>query len=1198
MFSQGCIIVIPIPLEKLLERMNNQEPLNPMRITGLTHVQLIQLAESLKNSKTLEKLYLRDNKIDVAGSIALAEALKTNDALQTLDLGYNLIDDDGAIALAEALKVNKKLRCLNLVCCRISTKGAIAIAEALVVNTALQELGLSFNMLVGDHVARAFSQLLITNKTLQKIDLSDTCVAEDEIAVLQKALDANSARDNLILANNFDMQSSSVAAPPAKKVKINDSSNPFTFDSLRDIASKPSGELISIIGKQLQQLVNDEGDTVWHSLAKKGGVCCVTLKGAIDAKEFDQNSLKNNYGENVWHCLAKTDSPEALHALEEAISDGTCDPNITDNVGNTVWHCLSKNSNSNALRTLERAMGSGACDPNITDKSGNTVWHSLARGGHYYRPLKDAIDAKLFDPNSLKNNKGETIWHCMAKYGHVKALEEAIRNGQCDPNVTDNAGNTLWHCLAKAGHYDGPLRDAINAKLFDPNSLKNNYGETVWHCLAQADHIRALKALEEAISSGFCDPTVVDKDGNTVWHCFVLYGAEVLRDLVNSKGFYQNTAKNKNGETVWHCMAKTGHTKAVAALCAAIKAGKCDPNIKGNIGNTVWHYWAKTGNSKALKALREAIQEKRCNPDMLDNVGKSVAYYLNNNVSHEDVVPQYYVERSDWPFYFEFSKSNYTPWEELKIALIRNILNDVKDDNGNTIFHMMAAEGRYYKLRELIQQGICNPSAVNANRCNILHILAKRRDYAAVQYEIENPVQVPSSNGKKEAFDLCLQNRVGETVLHILAEQCNDPGHINWPLILSKWPTVIKMQDGADATILHYLALHGYDIVLNLKELLDSNKDVLDVRDIDGATMWHRLAKSGNYMALARAIDGGYCNLTAADNDGNTIWHYLAESGNIGALEQAILDGRFVPDTLKNKAGATVYHSLAKGGHCEALIRLISSGKLDPAAVKDNYGATILHYLGLYGNRDLLKNIINRQAFGQDIEDNAGNTAFYYLAKSGNITALNLAITAGDIDPDKKANGDDLWLRLYKDQRYYVLYDALKIQLFRPTIKDFIPLSAATEGSDKVSDLANDLARIKWCWGDDDVIHVLEEILARKYDYSLLDKVARVPVAIAHGVASDNTNYLDSANRVVLSKYFNKTVQDLIKEKSYHGQIKFLLALLHYKVSNKIDVYPVEYNQQPQPAAITPSFNSQPRQGNTDVVAPSCRAGYPGFDSV
>ncbi len=64
----------------------------------------LQIADALKENRSLTALDVGGNNIGPQGAIAIAGALKGNDVLKTLELGYNPIGAEGAQAFGESIK--------------------------------------------------------------------------------------------------------------------------------------------------------------------------------------------------------------------------------------------------------------------------------------------------------------------------------------------------------------------------------------------------------------------------------------------------------------------------------------------------------------------------------------------------------------------------------------------------------------------------------------------------------------------------------------------------------------------------------------------------------------------------------------------------------------------------------------------------------------------------------------------------------------------------------------------------------------------------------------------------------------------------------------------------------------------------------------------------------------------------------------
>ena len=119
------------------------------------------------------RIYVNNNSISDAGTVALAQALHHNSTLKELYLSNNSISDAGAGALAQVLHHNSTLKELNVSNNSIGDAGAVALAQALHHNSTLKELNVSNNS-IGDAGAVALAQALHHNSTLECLILYDS----------------------------------------------------------------------------------------------------------------------------------------------------------------------------------------------------------------------------------------------------------------------------------------------------------------------------------------------------------------------------------------------------------------------------------------------------------------------------------------------------------------------------------------------------------------------------------------------------------------------------------------------------------------------------------------------------------------------------------------------------------------------------------------------------------------------------------------------------------------------------------------------------------------------------------------------------------------------------------------------------------------------------------------------------------------
>lgn len=140
---------------------------------------IIALSNGLKVNSTVELLCMTKNKIGDKGMAALAHAVRRNKTLQELYLSMNEIGDAGLIDLSRELKKwYHKLRMLHLTDNQISNRGANALAECLKENCALKEIYL-FRNHIDDEGAIALLEGLQENFTLAWLDLEFNNISQE-----------------------------------------------------------------------------------------------------------------------------------------------------------------------------------------------------------------------------------------------------------------------------------------------------------------------------------------------------------------------------------------------------------------------------------------------------------------------------------------------------------------------------------------------------------------------------------------------------------------------------------------------------------------------------------------------------------------------------------------------------------------------------------------------------------------------------------------------------------------------------------------------------------------------------------------------------------------------------------------------------------------------------------------------------------
>ena len=212
----------------------------------------------------------------------------------------------------------------------------------------------------------------------------------------------------------------------------------------------------------------------------------------------------------------------------------------------------------------------------------------------------------------------------------------------------------------------------------------NKRGETILHCAVE--HTEVVKYL--IIECNFDPMTVINDDGDTVFHYAAKKGLlDLLRFMINHHD-YNLMATNKQGETILHCAVE--HIEVVKYL---IIECNCDPmTVINNDEDTVLHYAAKKG---LLDLLKFIINHHNCNLITTNKWGKTI---LHCAVEFEQIeVVKYLV-----------IECNCDPM---------TVFNDDRD----TVLHYAAKKGLLDLLKFMINHHNCNLMATNKQGETILH---------------------------------------------------------------------------------------------------------------------------------------------------------------------------------------------------------------------------------------------------------------------------------------------------------------------------------------------------------------------------------------------------------------------------------------------------------------------------------------------
>eukprot|EP00736_Rhodelphis_marinus_P014331 Rmarinus@m.21096 len=140
--------------------MNPDVTLLVMEDSPLTLEAVFAIAEPLRGAEFLQRLSLRNCSLpDIAMKCDLAESLRQSTSLEYINLAENELGPDAALDLANVLQFNKRIKVLCLDDNRLGDKGVATLAEVLP-TCALTHLSLASNDITDDGVSSLCKALL------------------------------------------------------------------------------------------------------------------------------------------------------------------------------------------------------------------------------------------------------------------------------------------------------------------------------------------------------------------------------------------------------------------------------------------------------------------------------------------------------------------------------------------------------------------------------------------------------------------------------------------------------------------------------------------------------------------------------------------------------------------------------------------------------------------------------------------------------------------------------------------------------------------------------------------------------------------------------------------------------------------------------------------------------------------------------
>ncbi len=272
--------------------------------------------------------------------------------------------------------------------------------------------------------------------------------------------------------------------------------------------------------------------------------------------------------------------------------------------------------------------------------------------------------------------------------------------------------------------------------------------------------------------------------------------------------------------------------------------------------------------------------------------------------------------------------------KDIRIPCTKNYIKhspDVKNNDGDTIWHYLAWSGNYEVLCKAIDDKRFDSSITNNDGNTVWHYLASSKCCEMIHKAIDD-----------KRFDPIIKNNSGNTVWHYLAQTNNyealckaideklcDPKITNndgwnlWELFVNNcdYNTLCKAIDDKRFDTQRF--------VLNCLEPGYIGND-----DDDYISVWYYLAEANNYRTLCKAIDS-----KKIDKNRDAVWHDVMYSGNYKMLQKLHKRYKFNRNIFERDE----WHLFTELSNIDILEQL--SEKLKTMEIPINFKCSISHNL-------------------------------------------------------------------------------------------------------------------------------------------------------------------------------------------------------------------------------------------------------------
>lgn len=606
-----------------------------------------------------------------------------------------------------------------------------------------------------------------------------------------------------------------------------------------------------------------------------------------------------------------------------------------------------------------------------------------------FKSVSLAAVAVTYISNGSSNGASAT-----SRRGGVKGKRLAQKYSLDDLPPIDGACAVLPQQLASEGKLE-ELKRAIESYGLTLKETDRN-DSTLLHHAAAKNQVEVIRYL---IESGV-SLDAVNKDGNTALHVATIKGnVEAIHVLLDNGA--RDTILNSKMEAPLH-IAATGANKG---LVPAFLEHPVDMVVCGRRNRNPLHIIAENDNLEGCKSFHEVVlAEYKRGAD-------TVTKFKLCAVDSDGLTPIHLAARCNSYVVLDFL---ITKCREHGYP-IETVLSFLDEEN-STPLHAAVDGGNLEVVCVLLKHG-ADPLALVDDMAPPLHLACSQGKLDMVKRMVETCgkhilghldqySRTPLHHSALSIHSACIiayivqesgslinlnpQDSRGRTPLHTAITSGNLSG-VKELLQRDADPLIC---DDKDSNALHFAVWRKRKAIIELLLNLHCTFELVTAKNSYGYTPVHLALKLGYGDLIAPMISSIRFQLqNIKDSSGKNYLHLAAKSGNWKGLT-TLLD---IPDMLKllnetSESGTTPLHCAAKAGHIRCVELLLQSGAM---VHKCCSGITPFMLACREGHAECAKLLHEAHPFQLDWQDDYGNTALHYAARSNNPVMVNQMLDTG-----------------------------------------------------------------------------------------------------------------------------------------------------------------------------------------------------------